>query len=109
MPDIHETAESLKMHISNAFGLPDHVKSAWHAWIDSIEERLGTRADPEESEHDAEEEQQGEEAGEAEEAEVKSADEPGSEVVSVTLPAGSAEIIPAGTPVPAEGAPLKME
>ena len=34
-------AENLKSHVANAFGLPDHLRTAWSSWVDSVEARMG--------------------------------------------------------------------
>ncbi|MDE2426237.1 MAG: hypothetical protein KGO96_10075 [Elusimicrobia bacterium] len=36
----HPAADVAKQNIAGAFGMPDHLRDALHAWIDSVEERL---------------------------------------------------------------------
>jgi hypothetical protein len=36
-----EHVENLKRHLTHDFSMPDHLKAAFHAWIDSVEERVG--------------------------------------------------------------------
>ena len=38
--DMSEPSEDLRRHISNAYGMPDHLKESLQAWIVSVEERL---------------------------------------------------------------------
>lgn len=38
-----DAAADLRQHLSNAFGVPEHLKQALHDWIESVEERLGKK------------------------------------------------------------------
>lgn len=42
MPD---HAYELKQHLTNAFGIPAHLRDAFHAWIDHIEDRVSGNRD----------------------------------------------------------------
>ena len=39
-----EPSDDLHRHISNAYGMPDHLKEAFQAWVASVEARLHVAA-----------------------------------------------------------------
>jgi hypothetical protein len=43
---MHETAERLRANVASAYGMPDHLRDALHAWVESVEERLGAAHAP---------------------------------------------------------------
>lgn len=44
-PNKVEASSNLKQNVVSAFGFPDHLKSALHAWIDSVESRMSGGTD----------------------------------------------------------------
>lgn len=47
---MHESAENLRNNVASAFGMADHLRDAFHEWIDSVEERLGKKTKAKEPE-----------------------------------------------------------